>query len=583
MKNKNRLLYLGILFCFFFLLGNMNLSLKANQEHNSTITNYLTNQFDRSAWFFTDAEVISDGLSDGSQFSNIAADSAGNIHIVWSDDSDFDGAGFDTDIFYRYWNSSTDTWSDKKVVSIDSTLTSTNGQVAVDSTGIVYVVWEDNTDILSSGADRDIFFKIYDPAVDLWSIPVLVSTDSTQLSYQTCIAIDSMDNLHVAWTDATNFGGSGTDYDIFYKKWFSDDQLWSPTIVISTESTVDSYSPDIKVDDEGNIHFVWNDDTDYESAGADEDIFYKKYDAQKDIFETTQVISTESSISSYLPSIALDKSGNPYIVWYDYTDYLGAGTDSDIFFKKWNGNLNSWSSTEVVSTESDLAAYAPIVRIDQSNNILVVWYDYTNYAGSGDDSDVILKIKNQETGIWSDVAIVSTESTQSTTMYPSFDIDNNGFIHIAWSDTTDYLSSGTDLDIFYKKYVGSSAAPILAEINPVLSTIGDINLDWTESTGASDYYIYRDTMMIWSVENLVPIAKNDMSFYQDTSVANGNYYYAIVAENAYGNSTLSNVEFVQVEKSNSFLNISSDLLIVGGIIIALQILSFIGIIVLKRK
>ena len=54
---------------------------------------------------------------------------------------------------------------------------------------------------------------------------------------------------------------------------------------------------------------------------------------------TVEVISTESTGSSVLyrnsGSIAVDENGNIHTVWRDYTNYKGAGPDSDIFYKCW--------------------------------------------------------------------------------------------------------------------------------------------------------------------------------------------------------------------------------------------------------
>ena len=49
---------------------------------------------------------------------------------------------------------------------------------------------------------------------------------------------------------------------------------------------------------------------------------------------TTEVVSTGLSGNSNSPSIAMDDYGNVYVVWYDITDYNGAGTDEDIFYRK---------------------------------------------------------------------------------------------------------------------------------------------------------------------------------------------------------------------------------------------------------
>jgi len=48
---------------------------------------------------------------------------------------------------------------------------------------------------------------------------------------------------------------------------------------------------------------------------------------------TTEIVSTESSQSSYAPSIAVDILGTVHIAWHDSTNYGASGNDMDIFYK----------------------------------------------------------------------------------------------------------------------------------------------------------------------------------------------------------------------------------------------------------
>ena len=67
---------------------------------------------------------------------------------------------------------------------------------------------------------------------------------------------------------------------------------------------------------------------------------------------TTELVSTESVNTSYSPSLAIDGLGNIHVAWNDNTDYEGAGTDYDIFYKRRNASTGEWTPTEVVTTGS---------------------------------------------------------------------------------------------------------------------------------------------------------------------------------------------------------------------------------------
>ena len=178
-----------------------------------------------------------------------------------------------------------------------------------------------------------------------WTFEV-VSTESISGSYSHEIVIDEMDHVHVVWSDQTDYLNAGTDSDIFYKQW--NGISWSAAEIVSTESTEYSGHPDIAIDSLGNLHVVWHDPTQILGAGSNYDIFYKTYNGT---WSTTEVLSTESTdgVAAYNPTIAVDSADNLHVAWRDTSDYLGAGSDWDIFYKKNNG---SWGLTQVISTES---------------------------------------------------------------------------------------------------------------------------------------------------------------------------------------------------------------------------------------
>ena len=89
------------------------------------------------------------------------------------------------------------------------------------------------------------------------------------------MAVDSIPNVHVAWQDWTDYSGSGADFDIFYKRYLPGFG-WTSTQVVSTESTGTSHATSLAVDLTGNVHVAWHDYTDYGGSDADVDIFYKR-------------------------------------------------------------------------------------------------------------------------------------------------------------------------------------------------------------------------------------------------------------------------------------------------------------------
>lgn len=389
---------------------------------------------------WTATEVVSTESSSASSFPSVAVDSGGMVHVAWRDLTDYGASGTDFDIFYKYRDNS-GAWSITEVVSMDSTEESRTPSLALDSSGTIHVAWRDDTNYGGSGTDKDIFYKCRDPT-GVWSTTEIVSTESTEDSHSPSLDVESDGTVHVAWDDSTNYGGAGSDHDIFYKC-RSNAGTWSATEVVSTESTIDSDNPSIAVESDGTVHVAWDDLTDYSGSGADFDIFYKYLDTNG-IWSSAEVVSTESTQLSLWPSITVDSDKNIHVIWDDWTDYGGAGVDEDIFYKI--KTSSGWSTTEVVSTESTEISYQSSLDVD-SSYVHVAWKDSTVYGGSGVDADIFYKYKSA--GIWSTTEVVSTESTAHSEC-PSLDIDTVGAVHVTWGDLTDYSGSGSDNDVFYK-------------------------------------------------------------------------------------------------------------------------------------
>ncbi|MFX1254304.1 MAG: hypothetical protein ACFFCZ_22020 [Promethearchaeota archaeon] len=383
-----------------------------------------------SEWTLT--EVISTESTSNSFHPIIAVNDT--LHVIWVDETDYLGAGTDADIFYKRSKSST-----TEVISTESTSDSLYPNVKIGTH--IYVTWVDYTDYLGAGTDADIFYK-HTESSTTWTTTEVISTESTADAYSPILASNQIDQKSAVWVDETDYLGAGTDADIFFKH--PNDTLE----LVSTESTSNSDTPSL-VNKNNVIHIAWVDRTDYLGAGTDADIFYKRWNATSGTWTPTEVVSTESTSNSYTPALAVDYSGNIHITWADYTDYLGAGTDADIFYKRWNATSGTWTPAEVVSTESTSNSYTPALAVDYYEEVHIVWADESNYAGAGTDRDIFYKTTTM--GTWTPAEVVSTEST-SNSYTPALAVDYYyEEVHIVWEDWTEYDDSGTDADIFYKK------------------------------------------------------------------------------------------------------------------------------------
>jgi len=302
---------------------------------------------------YANATVISDGFggvywNDGGSYGpSIAMDNSGNVHVVWVDGTDGPW-GTDLEIMYVNYSSSAG-WSNVTVISDGfggvywNDGSSYDPSIAIDNSGNVHVVWDDTT-AGPWGTDREIMYVNYSSSAG-WSNATVISDGfggvywNDGVSECPSIAIDNSGNVHVVWHDTTN-GPWGTDYEIMYVNYYSS-AGWSNATVISDgfEGVYwnDGFSelPSIAIDNGGNVHVVWDDDT-AGPWGTDNKIMYVKYSSSAGWSNATVISDGFGGVywndgGSYESSIAVDNGGNVHVVWEDYT--AGPwGTDPEIMY-----------------------------------------------------------------------------------------------------------------------------------------------------------------------------------------------------------------------------------------------------------
>ena len=503
---------------------------------------------------WTITEIISNGSESGSNYPSIALDSKGNAYVFWHEmTEDYLGSGSDPDIFLKFWNETSKTWV-TSLVDTESWDYINGLDCDVDSKDNIHLAWSVN---------GDIWYKYWNVTSQTWSGISEISTEGDGATYP-ILAIDSADNIHIIWRDISNYDGSGSDQDIAYKFWNSTTQSWNTTTIISEGSTgssgVEGYS--MSIDPSGNVHIAWVDATeDYHGSESLRDIFYRFWNISEQSWSPITLISYGSTYFSINPTIEADSLGNVYLIWQESTyDYYSSGKSVGVYYKIFNASTYTWSLPMLISNEF-YTSRSPICNIDSLDNIHLIFLSEENYDGSGTNTDVFYKKWDSTSKSWMSAMLVSTESIDQIYSHyysKSIAVNELGDISIAWEDITNFDNCGVDKDVFYKK-LGFLPSPVLNEITPDPSTTGDISLVWAPVLAANEYHIYRSDSTITSVNVLTPIATTSAYSFVDLSIPDGNYYYVVVASNDMINSTFSNVVSVSVElpEVNEFPIISS--------------------------
>ncbi len=470
------------------LIFNSNNIKEHSEEHIIDFDN-LSRNLRSSSISFNQLEVInieSNGSSSGVE-SDI--DIFGNIHLIWRDSYNYSASGDDIDIFYKKWDNVTKLWSDIELISANSTNDSSLPSLNVDRFGNIHIAWEDKTDLLSSGADYDIFYRRWDIISGNWTQTELVSSGMDKNSRNPKITNDLEGNVHITWYD---YNISDYNPNIYYRSWENSTTSWTNVERISIECTGIAQNPSIATDNNGNVHIAWQDTTNYNNSGTDNDIFYKSWNFTTEIWSTLEVVSIECNQSSYRPSIAIDSTNNLHVTWYDHTRYDNCGSDRDIFYKLRNSSTKNWNSVEIISRECNSASINPSITIDELDNIYITWQDLSDYFIAGPDEDIFYKWYNNVSKVWSIINVISIESN-TYSQYPTISIKNLEKGCIAWIDLEDYNGCGGDTDIFFKHLI-KNKYPKINQPSDIITDGSGSEINWiiTDDTEQGKYHVFTN-------------------------------------------------------------------------------------------
>ncbi|MBU7021884.1 MAG: hypothetical protein HXS41_12555 [Theionarchaea archaeon] len=300
-------------------------------------------------------------------------------------------------------------------------------QIAADSSGNCYVVWHG-----SDGYN----WEIYWVKVDAEGIPgtiQMISTHPDNVGMQDWgpqIALDGSGNSYVVWR-----GYDGHDNEIYWVK--VDAQGVSGTVQkISTHpDNVDreDFDPQIAADGSGNSYVVWRCRAQYHN-----EIYWVKVDAQG-VSGTVQKISTHPDNQTYddwNPQIAVDGSGNSYVVWYG-----DDGSDDEIYWVSIDTLENAGTVQKISVHEDNINRddWYPQIAADQSGDSYVTWMGH-------DGQDYEIFWVRMHSGTPGQVYKVSTHSDNQTRTdyYPQIAADGTGNSYITWQGY-----DGSDNDIYW--------------------------------------------------------------------------------------------------------------------------------------
>jgi hypothetical protein len=389
-------------------------------------------------------ELVSIGSNLKSYEPSLAVDASGRVHVAWAEVPD--GIPFKFQVLYSYKDSGSCTWSPTEIVSsvIYGLWEFDLPSLAVDASGTVHVVW--SGDYLYNGA-YNVYYKYRTPGTGGSWITNAEQVSQSGTGRYPSLAVEDDGTVHVLFRDTFDyFGNCGPDADYFYRKRSSGATgVWGSIEPVSTESDLSFYESSIAVDAFGNVHAVWADGTNQKpiSGHYELDISYKKRDSGG--WPTvTEVVSLDgvyqSNIHSRRPSIEAENlTGDVHIIWYDWDPDIGFNSDNNIYYRCKKSVTGVWDPIEIVSTERTYLVGEPSLALEEKGSGTVVHVAWHKYTDPSYSGWEVMYKSKISGNPWPLV----TEMVSTETTYggdPSLDVDLGGKVHVAWADAYDNVN-----------------------------------------------------------------------------------------------------------------------------------------------
>jgi len=376
--------------------------------------------------------------------------------------------------------------------AIAQTVNQDNSYMVMDKTGNnVYLAWQTDNGAIW-------FNKSTDKGVN-FDQEVLVSQAVSGTNRNPALAVDDSGNIYIIWENQN----SANNYDLYFGRMFVNTTTFQ-IAVIPIDNHLGALSnqsqPSLDVYGNGTAVISW-----INTNGEDGVYYAKSTDAGQNLWQITadQIIRVDDGIAELAehPCVKIDPSGeNKYLVWDALKDSKRA-----IYINKIDSleNRGFASDIQINDAASSDNATKPWLAIrpesTEGDNIFVVW---ENEASA--DTDIVFD-KSTDGAVWGkDIQINDDSEPAQPQKEPRLAVDSEGDIFAAWSDLRNndwdiYFASSIDNGATFKTNIIVNGDTGTANQNkPALYLSPDNKhfcMTWTDyRSGAGEIFFNRNSI-----------------------------------------------------------------------------------------
>jgi hypothetical protein len=301
----------------------------------------------------TPSLVESDSLA-SCYVEDVAIDSNGNAVVLWTQ-------YFASNITWYKWASNYSDqagWGTPQRLNSASAGAGTGGSLAFDSAGNAVAAWLEIPDVYASR---------YVPGLG-WGNPELIEHQAG-FSQSPNVVVDADGSATAVWVSQTS-----ERYNVWSSR-YTVGSGWGLETLLEANDSGDVFESAVASDGLGNAVAVWAQGDAPYTENATYHMWSSRYAAQVG-WSVPQLIEQEAVGSSYRPTVAMFRSGDAIVAWYNSDD-----TNISVWTCKYTAS-HGWQPPEPVGPQENSFSHEPRLSINREGRAFIVWQNYISYVSS---------------------------------------------------------------------------------------------------------------------------------------------------------------------------------------------------------